>query len=983
MKSHWLKRVIPRLLVTMFILVGLILPAFMSPVSVSATANWLGTWSHRIAFTIDQANVDATITNYPLKLTIDNSSGIGADNLTFIFDELGANYLKIAVTDSSGDTELYVEVANWDSDNKTAELYTKVPSISSSVDTTIYLYYDNSHADNTAFVALTGSKYVSGQVWDSNYYGVYHMYDYSTALFNRTGSFNGSDSIQGICTDGTYWYAISNTYIRKYDLTWDLVASNTNAGTQAGVNHLNGADYYDGHLYVSGFNSADSSNQRVAIFNSSDLSYDTYVDLTATAAPDVTGVAIDSANDTMYISNGVKGENYIWKYKFSDYSLLDTIEYEPPVNGWVQSMKLYDGHFYLVDYGTNAVYKYNLDGTYDSIVAIVGQEAEDVDFLGTDMYVLQYIPAGSIVHVYDSTSVSSHIIRDSSGWVRTGYKKSENEPSGVGGTQVFDGTDDILHLGHINGTYYFSAGITLEFYLSFPPLTSSPNAIITFFNPEVTDALSVYAINSSGAIQFKLTTTEGTSPRPTIYESNLTEADKYMAFTYDKDKAYGWADGVVRNTTERDNTALIFNDIFCLSDQAGGSYPFEGTIDEFRISNVARSAAYMKLNDYSFRDTAGTWENRGIIIPQNVAASTDNGTKVTITWDAVDNATDYAIYRDGEVLVASTGNVQTYDDETADPPTITGGTAAATDGSSETATTLTLTGATTNHGPSYSYTVTATDGEAISDNSTEATGYRHPGTLTLAWFRGTDDITFGTDLSGTTNPFDDTTGEAGTVYYYRATLSAAGAENVNSASDTGYKAEAESETPAIVTTASATSITDTTATSGGNITDTGSSNVTERGICYGTSINPNTGGPKISQTAGAPYSTGTYTCNMVALNPETTYHVRAYAINSTGTSYGPDQSFETLATPEPTPTPTSTPTTPGATDSYLGFGTILTIAPTVLLLSALFGSGFSLAWGIKTGKLQYYIFSALGLVLVVTLFINILTVIDNLRVGNW
>lgn len=93
-----------------------------------------------------------------------------------------------------------------------------------------------------------------------------------------------------------------------------------------------------------------------------------------------------------------------------------------------------------------------------------------------------------------------------------------------------------------------------------------------------------------------------------------------------------------------------------------------------------------------------------------------------------------------------------------------------------------------------------------------------------------------------------------------------------------------------VTTTQVTNITQTTAVGGGNVTSTGGANVTERGICWGTSHNPTTSGSHASSGTG----TGSFTVSMTGLTDNTTYYVRAYAINSVGTAYGNELSFATL-----------------------------------------------------------------------------------------
>lgn len=92
-----------------------------------------------------------------------------------------------------------------------------------------------------------------------------------------------------------------------------------------------------------------------------------------------------------------------------------------------------------------------------------------------------------------------------------------------------------------------------------------------------------------------------------------------------------------------------------------------------------------------------------------------------------------------------------------------------------------------------------------------------------------------------------------------------------------------------LTTATTSGITCTAAVSGGNITNDGGSAVTSRGVCYSTAANPTTANTVINNGTG----TGAFTSNISGLLAGTTYHVRAFAVNSAGTSYGNDISFTT------------------------------------------------------------------------------------------
>ena len=97
-------------------------------------------------------------------------------------------------------------------------------------------------------------------------------------------------------------------------------------------------------------------------------------------------------------------------------------------------------------------------------------------------------------------------------------------------------------------------------------------------------------------------------------------------------------------------------------------------------------------------------------------------------------------------------------------------------------------------------------------------------------------------------------------------------------------------TPTISSTA-ASSITNATASSGGNVTSDGGASVTVRGVCWSTSVNPTILDSKTSDGTG----TGSFSSSLTGLTGLTTYHYRAYATNSVGTSYGDDLTFTTIS----------------------------------------------------------------------------------------
>jgi hypothetical protein len=95
-----------------------------------------------------------------------------------------------------------------------------------------------------------------------------------------------------------------------------------------------------------------------------------------------------------------------------------------------------------------------------------------------------------------------------------------------------------------------------------------------------------------------------------------------------------------------------------------------------------------------------------------------------------------------------------------------------------------------------------------------------------------------------------------------------------------------------VTTQAVTSVGTTTAIGNGNVTLDGGSTITQRGVCWDTSTNPTTANYKATATG----TTGAYTVSMTGLSPSTHYFVKAYAINTYGTSYGSEVTFDTGST---------------------------------------------------------------------------------------
>src|SRR5665648_108500 len=92
-----------------------------------------------------------------------------------------------------------------------------------------------------------------------------------------------------------------------------------------------------------------------------------------------------------------------------------------------------------------------------------------------------------------------------------------------------------------------------------------------------------------------------------------------------------------------------------------------------------------------------------------------------------------------------------------------------------------------------------------------------------------------------------------------------------------------------ITTANASEITWTTAVSGGNVIDSGGRVIVSRGICWNTSNNPTISNSKTIEGG----SIGPFISMLTQLTPNTSYYIRAYATDNTGTGYGNQVTFTT------------------------------------------------------------------------------------------
>ncbi len=264
-------------------------------------------------------------------------------------------------------------------------------------------------------------------------------------------------------------------------------------------------------------------------------------------------------------------------------------------------------------------------------------------------------------------------------------------------------------------------------------------------------------------------------------------------------------------------------------------------------------------------------------------------------------------------------------------------------GAAQSFTTLTLTSsnpvlAATNTATSISSSTAILGGNVTDEGATQVSARG------LVYGTSTGSSTFSVTIGSGAGTFTGTiTGLVqGTTYFVRSF-----ATNVQG---TSYGAETSFTTqtrPTLSATTTPSSLTTTSAIGGGTISSTGGANITTTGLVWDASVNP-TISLSTKTTDGA--LTGTFTSSITGLAQGATYHVRAYATNSIGTSYGPDITFTTLTTPTVSATATvtsitGTTATGGGTISFDGGSTV---------------TSRGLVWGTSTGASTFSVTSGTG-----------------------
>jgi hypothetical protein len=179
--------------------VAVLLFALLTFASLAQAAWYDANWQYRKLLTIDHTKVGATLSNFPVLVSLTSDSDLAA--------RARSDGNDILFTASDGTTKLDHEIEKYSSGTLVA--WMRIPSLSNTADTTIYMYY--------GYASATNQQNPTG-VWGSNYNAVYHLPNGTTLSANdstsnaRNGTISGVTATTGIA-DGAASFNGSTKYI--------------------------------------------------------------------------------------------------------------------------------------------------------------------------------------------------------------------------------------------------------------------------------------------------------------------------------------------------------------------------------------------------------------------------------------------------------------------------------------------------------------------------------------------------------------------------------------------------------------------------------------------------------------------------------------------------------------------------------------------------------------------------------------------------
>ena len=577
---------------------------------------WLAGWGYRMKITINHDNVDAPLYNFPAMIYLDSTY----ENFWGHCD----SEQNIAFTSSDGTTKLKREIELFDHTDDNLYAHVKVPYLSSTVDTDIYIYYDSGSHGQTN----------DTDTWGSDFAGVWHLSeDPAGNSFTTTETKNGGMLGQGVATDGeNIWLSAhskgSNGQIVKYAENWDILENRINCnndgpGIQTQINSL---FYKDGILYVGANNWPTTTPKKgwVLEYYADNLEYITY--------HTVGGEGVAFWQEGI----GFRGGSF-WLVMCDQQK---TAEYDTDWN-WVTDHDLpfsapsglgYQGVVWIGDYAyfnihgvsspdTCDLYYWN-GSAFEAVERIAHPEYPSLEYCGQDiaydpntgemLWSSNYFVRSSITGpVWNGAEDSTFHNNDGT---FNGSMTTEDQVAGkIDGSLDFDGTNDHLNMG-AQSSLQITGDLTISIWVkadSFPD--PGYNRILNCTGTTETEGVNdIYdlAIDSDGHLKVFHEYGAGNNEGWYTSTSVFVELDTWVHLGVVRDSSVTewklYKNGSYVETLDFTNNATGgTSSVMTIGIDADSlGYPWDGIIDEVRISDTTRSTGWISTTFNNQSDPA-------------------------------------------------------------------------------------------------------------------------------------------------------------------------------------------------------------------------------------------------------------------------------------------------------------------------------------------------------------------------------------------
>jgi hypothetical protein len=497
--------------------------------------NWFSDWNKRIRITIDHNDISSDLSNFPVLVHLSSSSGINNSNLASVFNEVGANSKKIAIT-TSNSTQCYVEIEKWIYPLATSSqvLSPNAPGDTTTISsvypggTPHWQTVDEEVANNDADYVYTSSTSFKTDLFNlPDYSGSGTINSITLNFCFRVGSsYNTASACATIKTNGvTYTGSVMTSTSTSYDTRYYTWSNNPNTGLP--------------------WTWSDLAALQIGVGLKSSSSF-------------VNAICTQVYLEINYTPLG--GEAWLWTKVPNISSTVDTRLYIYYDNNHV------DNTDYVGNIGSSA-----------------GKNVWDSNYKG--VWHLIENPSGIAPQMKDSTSNANH-------GTSYGSMTSNNQINAeVDGGLDFDGSNDEINCGN-GASLLINTALTIEAWAK----TSSTGTIKGIVNKQVDGSYNGYQLRMYSDNKYRFAVG---NPASYYAASNTAYTDGNWHYVVGVKGTinYLFVDGLQQTSTfTQPITDSNANFDIGRSYSSYNGYWWPDGIDEVRVSNLARSSGWIKAS---------------------------------------------------------------------------------------------------------------------------------------------------------------------------------------------------------------------------------------------------------------------------------------------------------------------------------------------------------------------------------------------------